>query len=141
MRDRTPGPSPVIRQLGQDPPLSMYLGSILSNHLTTPVMKFTELLAEAGIKDAAQLKSNLCQCKNRNYITKDGEETDTAIQYVTLPKPVEGFSVCFLSYNATLGLADKTQSISTLDAAFDEEYGWRAQLPANHIASELKFTW
>ena len=102
-------------------------------------MKFGELMLQAGIKGPEQLKSLCFEAKERFYTDGNLEETDMPIQYITLPKPVEHFDVCFLSYNAAKAISNEELKYSDLEIAFDDEAGWKAQLPAQRQASSLKF--
>ena len=70
------------------------------------------------------------------YKDAAGQLTDTTIQYVRLPKPVEGFNFMTLSLNAVKAKTENKSAWKKLDVVFDE-YGWKIQMPdSNPICTE-----
>lgn len=67
--------------------------------------------------------------------------SDTNINFIRLPKEVNGFNFMIISENL---LADSRADKSALkegDVVYDEEFGWHVQRQDSTKASDLEFDW
>lgn len=60
---------------------------------------------------------------------KTYENSDTSQMYYKLPEYVDGFCFMTFSCNAVEALQSEEISVKDLEVSYDQEYGWKAQLP------------
>jgi hypothetical protein len=69
------------------------------------------------------------------------ENSSENIQYIRLPKPVDGFNFCIISENGVKKAREDKANLKELEMSYDSEYGWHAQLPDTSEKSDLEFDW
>lgn len=73
--------------------------------------------------------------------TKCYEGSDENVQYIRLPKAVQGFNFMVLSQNAIENCKEDPKVLKDLETSYDETYGWHAQMPDLSKKSDLNFEW
>lgn len=68
-------------------------------------------------------------------------DSDVNINYIRLPKEVNGFSFMIISENLLADTRTDKSALAKGDVVFDEEYGWHAQRPDSTKVSDLEFDW
>lgn len=69
------------------------------------------------------------------------EGSDEPIRYIKLNKPVEGFNFITISKNGYEHAKEDKANLKGLEMAYDEDYGWKAQMPDSRPTDDLSFDW
>ena len=69
------------------------------------------------------------------------EDSDVNSGYIRLPEEVRGFNFMTISQKGLAKALEDKKNLAKLDVVFDEEYGWKAQLPDSTESYEIEFDW
>ena len=95
-------------------------------------MTVKEFFQENGFQSKPDIRVSNTQCY---------QGTDESVQYIRLPKAVQGFNFMIISRNALKQCKEDPKALKDLETSYDETYGWHAQVQDSSAKSDLNFEW